>query len=57
MDDIPPDPRARGLNIFMLLVLFLLIGGLVGWAFLRNPPDTPQPSATAQPEVLPPSTS
>ena len=49
----PPDPKGRGPNILLLLILLLLIAGLIGWAFLRNPPDTPQPSGTAQPDRVP----
>lgn len=51
--EIPPDPRGRGPNMLLLLVLLLLIAGLVAWAFQRNPPDTPQPAATAQPDMVP----
>ncbi len=37
----------------MLLVLVCLIAGLAGWAFLRNPPGAPSPTATALPEAVP----
>ncbi len=49
----PPDPRGRGQNIVMLLILLALIGGLVAWAWQRNPPDTPSPSSTAAPAAVP----
>jgi hypothetical protein len=37
----------------MLLILLLLIGGALAWAFLENPPGTAQPSATGTPPTLP----
>ncbi len=49
----PPEPRGRGANVVMLLVLVCLIAGLAGWAFLRNPPGAPSPTATALPEAVP----
>jgi hypothetical protein len=52
-DDIPPDPRGRGSNIFMLLILLLVVAGALAWAYLRNPPDTPSASGTAAPTTMP----
>lgn len=49
---IPPG-GGRGMNIVMLLVLVLLIGGLVFWAYQRNPPTTPSRAGTATPEAMP----
>gem|GEM_PF-4652741 len=55
MNEIKPDPgrRGRGTNVLMLLVLLLLIGGTLGWAFLRNPPGTAPASATGAPATVP----
>lgn len=55
MPDTPPGPRGRGMNILILLILAVLVAGLLGWAFLRNPPDTPRPSSTGIPDSVPPS--
>ncbi len=52
-NDVPPDPRGRGTNILMLLVLLLVIAATLSWAFLRNPPDTPSASGTAAPATVP----
>ena len=52
-NDIPPDPRGRGSNIFMLLILLVVIASAMAWAFLRNPPDTPSASGTAAPATVP----
>ncbi len=48
-----PPGNGRGTNLVMLLVLALLISGLVFWAYRRNPPDTPAPAATANPQTMP----
>ncbi len=37
----------------MLLILLLLVGGGLFWAFSESPPDAPQPSSTALPETVP----
>jgi hypothetical protein len=37
----------------MLLILLLLVGGSLVWAFSESPPDAPQPSATALPATVP----
>lgn len=44
-----------GRAILLLLALLLLVAGLVVYAWEKNPPDTPSPAATADPEVLVPS--
>lgn len=52
----PNDPDGRsamGCNIFLLAILALVVAVLVVWAFLRNPPATPSPAATAIPERVP----
>jgi hypothetical protein len=55
VNEIPTDPRrrGRGTNVLMLLVLLLLIGGTLGWAFLKNPPGTAPASATGAPATMP----
>ncbi len=45
LKDIPPNPRARGMNVLMLLILLILIGGAAAWGFLENPSQAPAPSA------------
>jgi hypothetical protein len=37
----------------MLILLLLLVGGLLGWAFMKNPPGTARPSATGTPATMP----
>ena len=37
----------------MLLILLLLVGGGLFWAFTESPPDAPQPSSTAMPATVP----
>ena len=37
----------------MLLILLLLVGGGLFWAFTESPPDAPQPSSTAAPATVP----
>jgi hypothetical protein len=52
----PNEPRrpGGGSALLMLLLLLVVVGLLIAWAMLRNPPDTPNPSATAAPATLPP---
>lgn len=54
--DEPSEPRRPGSGsaVLMLLLLLIVVGLLVAWAMVRNPPDTPSPSATAAPATLPP---
>lgn len=54
--DEPSEPRrpGGGSAVLMLLLLLIVVGLLVAWAMVRNPPDTPSPSATAGPATLPP---
>ncbi len=52
-NDIPPDPRGRGANVFMLLILWVVVAIALTWAFLRNPTDAPTPSGTAAPATVP----
>ncbi|MDB5697626.1 MAG: hypothetical protein JWN69_430 [Alphaproteobacteria bacterium] len=54
--DEPRKPRrpSGGSALLMLLLLLLVVGALVAWAMVRNPPDVPRPSATAAPATLPP---
>ena len=37
----------------MLLILLILVGGGLIWAFSENPPDAPHPSSTAAPATVP----
>jgi hypothetical protein len=37
----------------MLLILLLVIGGALAWAWQDSPPDTPAPSGTAAPATVP----
>lgn len=54
--DEPSEPRrpGGGSALLMLLLLLVVVGLLVAWVMMRNPPDTPSPSATAAPATLPP---
>jgi hypothetical protein len=45
--------RSRGANVLMLLILLVLVGGGLFWAFRARPPDAPHPSATAAPATVP----
>jgi hypothetical protein len=49
----PPDPRGRGTNLAMLLALVILVAGLVGWAYQRNPPSEPSAAGTVLPDAVP----
>ncbi len=49
----PPRRVAAGCNVFFLLILVLLIAALAFWAWQRNPPLTPEPSKTGNPEGPP----
>ena len=37
----------------MLLILLVLVGGALIWAFSESPPDSPHPSGTAAPATVP----
>jgi hypothetical protein len=54
--DEPSEPGRPdgGSAVLLLLLLLVVIGLLVVGAMMRNPPDTPSPSATAAPATLPP---
>jgi hypothetical protein len=52
-NDTPPDPRGRGSNILMLLILLIVLAGALVWGFLRNPPDAPDPTKTGSPAGIP----
>lgn len=45
--------RSRGANVLMLLILLVLVGGALIWAFSESPPDAPDPSGTAAPPTVP----
>jgi hypothetical protein len=49
----PPFKPQGGRAMLMLLLLLLVIGALVAWAFLRNPPGTPDPTTSAAPSAPP----
>ncbi len=49
----PPGGRAPGTNILMLLILLVVIGGALFWAWRDSPPDTPTPSGTSAPATVP----
>ena len=55
MDDKRPPGHRGGYGLLMLLMLLILVAALIGWAFLRNPPQTasgvaaPSPPAGALP--------
>ncbi len=55
--NVPDQPtnyrRSRGANVLMLLILLVLVGGGLLWAFSESPPDAPQPSGTAAPPTVP----
>jgi hypothetical protein len=53
MAERPPDGRGPGSNILMLLILLLIIGAALFWAWRDSPPDAPDPSGTAAPSTLP----
>lgn len=53
VDTQPPNRKPGGSNLLMLLILLVLIAGLAAWAWRRNPPDTPSPTATAAPATVP----
>ena len=44
-----------GRSIVMIAVLLVLVAGLAFWATKKNPPDAPNPTATAAPEAMVPS--
>jgi hypothetical protein len=39
--------------MLMLLLLVLVVAVLVAWAFLRNPPGTPDPTVSGAPPTRP----
>jgi hypothetical protein len=39
--------------MLMLLILLVLVGGGLFWAFSESPPDAPQPTGTAAPATVP----
>ena len=41
------------MNVLMLLILLVVIGGTLIWAFSESPPDAPTPSATSTPATVP----
>jgi hypothetical protein len=49
----PRRPSGRS-ALLMLLLLLAVVGLLIAWAMVRNPPDTPNPSASAASATLPP---
>lgn len=49
----PPGGRASGTNVLMLLILLVVIGGVLFWAWQESPPDTPAPSGTSAPATVP----
>jgi hypothetical protein len=49
----PEGRYGRGMSIFLILVLLLLIAGLVIWAWRESPPDAPSAPATAIPQTVP----
>jgi ABC-type uncharacterized transport system permease subunit len=55
MTMLPPEPQRpeRGKAVLLLVVLALLVAGLVLWGFLRTHPGQPTPATTANPKVLP----
>jgi len=48
-----PQGRPGGSNVLMLLILLLVIGGALFWAWQESPPDAPTPSATSAPATVP----
>lgn len=53
----PPEPPYKpkgGRAMLMLMLMLLVIGALAIWAFLRNPPGTPDPTTSAAPPTPPP---
>jgi hypothetical protein len=56
MPELPPDrrsERARATSLVSLILLVILIGVLIGWAWHRNPPATPSVAGTAAPASAP----
>lgn len=49
----PRDRRSAGTNVLMLLILLVVIGGALFWAWQDSPPDAPAPSGTAAPATVP----
>jgi hypothetical protein len=56
-DEVSSQPRrdvATGCNLLFFAIFLLLLAGVAYIAWNRNPPDVPNPSATANPATLPP---
>lgn len=53
MAETPRDRRSAGTNVLMLLILLVVIGGALFWAWRDSPPDTPAPTGTAAPATVP----
>ncbi len=49
----PQDGRPGGTNVLMLLILLIVVGGALFWAWRASPPDAPTPSSTAAPATVP----
>ena len=53
VSDDPPVRLSTGCNLLFALIVFLLLAGLVFWAWNRHPPDTPHPTQTGTPSGPP----
>ena len=49
----PPQRPTGGSTILLLLVLLVIVAILAFWAWSRNSPSTPNPTATAIPKTVP----
>ncbi len=44
---------AAGCNVLAFFILAFLVAAIALWAFLRNPPSTPDPTKTGSPAGVP----
>jgi hypothetical protein len=49
----PPSTPGGGRGIFLLVVLLIVVGALIFWAWSTHPPGTAHPAATGVPPTAP----